>query len=363
MTQFIALLAVLLTGIASGRQTERRWTEPELRAWRGAISMPLAGLPHGPRPGADDNILFTAQGYDSVYDASTRARARAAFRAEGYTHWPYGPLLQKGYHGWWPDTDFRDNPVPFIDRARELIGDGIIPVLFLLDDQCVYACEHGGVNREAIERDLTPLYSRPEWQQTFPIVVAAWEPQWEAADWQWVAEWMARTWPDALRYVHFPSGQGGPGRDEEIGPDGPYPDKAALWNRIIPHIHGYLLQDTWVFTREEVEAGRTREQQFVYDLLDKSRRFRYGSGANAPTSGPEVERWSETRGTDGKSYSQWDGTYLTRSAADRPLDVVAFEYASYIIKRRPEVYDEAKQWGALALTVPGVAGFGDGGPR
>ncbi|HET9372142.1 MAG TPA: hypothetical protein VFO19_17900 [Vicinamibacterales bacterium] len=334
----------------------------DLTRWRGAISMPVAGLPYGPRPGAPDNTLFTAQGYDSVFDAETRARARAAFRAEGYTHWPYGPLLQKGYHGWWPDTDFRENPDQFISRARELTAAGIVPVLFLLDDQCVFACEHGGVKRDAIARELTPIYARPEWQETFPIVVAAWEPQWKAADWQWVAKWMADTWPNARRYVHLPSNANAPGRQEEVGDGRAYRNSAALWNPIVPYIHGVLVQNTWIFTGEHVEAGRTREDQFVYDLLDKVRRFRYGSGAAAPKSGLEVDRWNKTRGTDAKPYWQWDGAYATRGAAGQPIDVVAFEYASYVVKRHPDRYAEAKRWGALALTVDGVRGFGDGGP-
>jgi hypothetical protein len=174
---------------------------------------------------------------------------------------------------------------------------------------------------------------------------------------------MARTWPGALRYVHLPSSQAGPGRDDEIGPDGPYPDSAAMWTAVAPYIHGYLLQDTWVFTGEHVEAGRTRDEQFVYDLLDKSRRFRYGAAHHAPRSGAEVERWNRVRGADGKAFWQWTGSYPTRGAADGPLDIVAFEYASYVIKRHPERYAEAKEWGARALTVPGIAGFGDSGPR
>ena len=117
MRLLTALVLALLPATVTWNQASPGWTDAQLRAWRGAISMPVPGLPYGPRPGAPDNTLFTAQGYDSVFDAAARAKARAAFRAEGYTHWPYGPLLQKGYHGWWPDTDFRADPSPFLARA------------------------------------------------------------------------------------------------------------------------------------------------------------------------------------------------------------------------------------------------------
>jgi hypothetical protein len=239
--------------------------------------------------------------------------------------------------------------------------------LFLLDDYGVYADEHGEVNRERIEAELTPLYSQTEWQALFPIVIAAWEPQWSARTFEWVAQWMARVWPRAKRWVHLHSNTGGPGRQSDHRSEGgEFESVADMWNLLIPHLHGYLLQDTRTFTGEEVGPGRTPEQQFVYDLMDKSRRFRYGTGGNAPSSGPEVEQWESVWGDDHKSYQSWDGSYLRQSADGQPFRVVGFEYASYVLKNaaradRPAIEARAQDWGDLARTVNGVTGYGDGG--
>ena len=142
-----------------------------------------------------------------------------------------------------------------------------------------------------------------------------------------------------------------------------------MWNQVIPHIHAFLIQESFVFTGDQLDAGRTPEQQFEYDLYDKVRRFTYGSSGTcraALAAGDiplrTLNRWDETRGTDGKDYCQFDGAYSTTSAAGVPLDVVAYEYQSYRQKTEgAEWYAVGKQWGAIALTVPGVTGFGDGG--
>ena len=311
-------------------------TEEALRAWRGAIATTLAPIPCGPRPGASDNALFTAQYDTACWSDADRAAARAAYRAHGYTHWAMGPIVQRGYHAQYPDTDWRANPDGFLDRVQELWREGFYPAIFLLPD--TGDCANGSsIDRDCVERVLTPIYSAPRFQRLARLVVLAWEPEYTADDWQWGAQWMARVFPNALRYIHFPSGHAAPGLGSELEPNGPYATEGAMWVPVAPLIHGFLMQSTWTFGGA-TDEGRTPLEQFDYDLWDMVRRLRDG-------------------------YAGWP----TRGAGGRPVDVVAFEYASYYCaadgsRGTPaEVAAMARAWGARALMVDGVVGFGDGG--
>lgn len=311
-------------------------TEAQLRAWRGSIATTLAPVPCGPRPYDPTNPVFTAM-YDSpCWGDADRATARAAEHAHGYTHWAIGPIVQNGYHDLWPDTDWRSDPDGFLDRVEELWNDGFYPAIFLLPDTGLCA-DGSSIDHDCVERELTPIYQSARFQELAKVVVLAWEPNYTAADWQWGVEWMERVFPNALRYVHFTSGHGAPGRGEELEPNGPYANEAAMWEPVAPHIHGFLMQSTWTFGGDTGD-GRTPLEQFEYDLADFVRRFDDG-------------------------YAGWP----TSGAGGAPVDVVAFEYASYYCfedtsQGTPEeVAAEALTWGAAAMAVPGVAGFGDGG--
>lgn len=343
-------------------------TVDQLRNWSGRISTVLWNGPLGFRPGQPNNTMFTAQYDNPGFTADERVRQIAAFPSNE-THWPLGPLVQRGYHGMYPDTNFVDNPSHVTTAMRELWEGGKYPVLFLLDDIGMFA-DGNGVNREAIERVLTPIYSAPAFQAMARIVVAAWEPpNWDADTWQWVVRWMARVFPNALRYIHFPTGKGAPGRHSDLE-SGHYENEAALWNEVIPFIHGFLQQETWVFGDEDgwIQDDRTAEMQFEYDLMDKIRRFVFGSGSRAAAEGPtEVQaRWDEVRGSNGKRYGTFDGHYLTTCAdPSRPLDVVCFEYASYYVGQphqfgTPEaVMARREVYAAIARSVWKLAGIGD----
>jgi len=339
---------------------------PSLLAWRGAIATVLWGNnPYGPRPNQADNVLFTAQ-YDSPgYDAGRRADMRARYRQHGYTHWTMGPVAQTGYHGQYPDTNWISNPGVFADRCEEIASEFFLNLMLLPDNGL-------GANGRQIDRDfvvgvLEPIYRSSRIQAAAKIVTLAWEPDYDAQTYQWGVQWMARVFPNAVRCIHFPSGRGAPGVHADLASEGgPYPNEASLWVPIQPYIHVFLMQDTWAF-EGNTQDGRTGEQQFQYDLLDKIRRFRYGRGPNAPTSGPEVDLWNATRGASGKGYQNFDGEYLRHGASDEPIKVVGFEYGSYsmnVDRGLGDAFtlaDRSRAWGRLALEVPHCAGYGDGG--
>lgn len=312
-------------------------SEDALRAFRGSIATTLAPMPCGPRPDDPTNVVFTAQ-YDSpCWEAEDRTTAREAHHAHGYTHWAMGPIVQNGYHDWYPDTDWRSDPDGFLDRVEELWNDGFYPVIFLMPDTGLCA-DGSSIDHSCVESELEPIYAGARFQSLARIVVLAWEPDYVAADWQWGVQWMERVFPAALRYIHFPSGHGAPGRGSELEPDGPYENEAAMWVPVAPSIHGFLMQATWTFGGE-TDKDRTPLEQFEYDLWDMVRRFQEG-------------------------YAGWPVT----GAGGRAVDVVAFEYASYYCASDgsqgfpEEVAALAIEWGQAALGVSGVAGYGDGGP-
>lgn len=343
-------------------------TNAELLAWNGRIQTMFWSGPYGFRPGQPNNALFTAQYDNPCFSDMDRANMRLVGQSYAMKHWPIGPIIQKGYHGKYPDTNFVNNFGAFKGAVRELWLGSFYPCIFLFDDTGVYA-DGNGINRDAVERDLTPLYTQPDFQAMARIVMPAWEPDnWDADTWQWASDYMARVFPNALRGLHFPTGKGAPGRHSDLE-SGAYPNEAALWNAVIPKLHFFCQQETYQFGGEAdwLTDGRTAEQQFVYDLLDTIRRFQYGTGAEAGRRGTDQQKaqWDATRGESTKAYNQFDGSYLTACADGQPLRVVCFEYASYYLGNpaqfgTPEaVMARRDRFAALAATVECLAGIGD----
>jgi hypothetical protein len=303
------------------------WSVEELRAFRGAISTVRLGIPLGPRPGKADNTLFTPM--YGCYSPADRARMRAAYKRRGYTHWPIGPLITGTYHGKYPDDNELADPDRFEDLLEELWNDGLVPVVFLLplDRRCGLGND-GAIDWQVVERVLTPLYRTARFQRLARVVVLAWEPndgKIIATQAQWVAavRWMARVFPHALRYIHMTAGQDAPC-------DNPGAE-AAAWHAVAPYLHGWLVQDGNFGGPDPNRAG-----------LDKFR--------------------SHLRSAVAHLHAGRDGWPTISATPGRPLDIVAFEYASYwsFWNNRPE--SEARRWGEAAVNVDGIAGFDDGGP-
>jgi hypothetical protein len=104
-----ALVHTQASRVVARHHPQKPWasaTEEQLRAFRGAISTVRLKLPYGPRPGQDDNVLFTPT--YPIYGAEDRARMRAAYRCRGYTHWAIGPVSHRRalYHDQYPPAPF-----------------------------------------------------------------------------------------------------------------------------------------------------------------------------------------------------------------------------------------------------------------
>lgn len=336
----VALVALaVLAAPVSGVQREP-WdtvTTAQLRDWRGAISTVLAPMPCGPRPGRADNVLFTAQIDSTCWDAAARRLAFQTYRAHGYTHWIMGPMVQQGYHGQYPDSDWRTNPDVFFDRVEEVWRAGFIPGVFTVPDTGL--CADGRrVDVACLEREFGAIYRSPRAQALLRVVASQWEPaDWHPRQWGEVARWLADVFPDAVRVIHLPSNLAAPCHSHDLPRYG-LESAAQCWVLARMDLwHQVFLQESWTFMNAPgyVETVRTPEEQFVHDLREAVRRLRDGQAG-----------WPVT--------SAWGpGT---------PLDIIAFEYASYAVTPRPQLAGKARAWGALALTVDGIRGFGDGGP-
>lgn len=338
----MAMLGVALIAPVLGAQRAQPapWetvTAAQLRDWRGAIATVLAPMPCGPRPGRADNVMFTAQIDSSCWGAADRTRAFEAYRAHGYTHWIMGPMVQTGYHGQYPDTDWRSNPDAFFDRVEDVWRAGFIPGIFTIPDNGVCADGHS-VDVACLEREFGAIYRSPRAQALFRIVAPQWEPaDWHPSQWGEVATWLADVFPKAVRVIHLPSNLAAPCHKKDLAR---YKLEAAAdcWTLAkMPLWHQVFLQESWTFMgeSEHVQEGRTAQEQFTYDLWDSVRRIRDGYAGYPVTSA-----WG----------------------ANVPLDIIAFEYASYAVTRHPALAPKARAWGALALKVDGIRGFGDGGP-
>lgn len=274
-----------------------------------------------------------------TFDAAGRAEMRGAAKARGYTHFPVGPLWDSGYPGW-SGHDFLDRPELFTSLLEELWRDRLIPVVWLMPNGPfnVGRVPDAPIDWAEVEARLTPIYKQKEWQALARVVVFGWE----VDDHGWVgttaestkaAQWMERTFPTSFRYWHMTAGSGAAcsrAQDPACA--------AKFWHAMAPHLTGSFWQDG-SFGGSNLAAPRkpdneqNRRDQFVENLTYEVRRLR-----------GDHYRFGGLMGAHG------------------PLDVIAGEYSAYFELNAGRTEAEAREYGALAMSVPGVRGFCDGGP-
>lgn len=127
---------LLTAAAASSKGGGSRPTDAQLRNWRGAFCIPNAipnlssHLPGFSQQTEDPNRIWTpAYG---CYDDSGRATIRSEFRRRGYTHFVYN-WLGLPYGSDYPNL--AADPVRARRDLLELQGEGIIPVVCLLDER------------------------------------------------------------------------------------------------------------------------------------------------------------------------------------------------------------------------------------
>lgn len=320
-------------------------TEAQLRNFRGDLGgMRVEGLGPDPaiRPSAPRDYVFTPT-FMSLGPAE-RAKMLAAVKQRGYTHLSVGPIWERGYPGF-RSHNFLDNPDGYIALLREIIDAGIIPVIWLMvDGPCNVERGAPGNDRNPIdwaevERVLTPIYTRPDFQQVCKVAVFGWE----VTDNSWVKtlartmlalQWFARVAPQAYRYWHAAANNGAPCDYTEDGEG----CEGKAWRLMAPLLHGHFWQDGsfggWhMADGRDPNSEADRRAQFLDNLAYDVKRIR---GDHYKPGG--------LIGADGKV-----------------LDVIAGEYSAYF-EYHGDGEAAAIDYGRLALSVPGVRGFLDGGP-
>ncbi len=320
-------------------------TEDQLRSMRGDLGgMRVSYLGPDPkvRPTAPSDYVFTPT-YMSL-SATGRQAMRNALKARGYTHISVGPIWERGYPGF-KGHNFLNDPLGYIALLRELIDDGLIPVIWLMPDG-PFNVERGAPGSTAnpidwaqVERVLTPIYAMPEFQQVCKVAVFGWE----VTDNGWVKTmakteaalaWFKRVVPNAYRYWHAAANNGAP-CDYALDGDG---CEGKAWRMMAPYLHGHFWQDG-SFGGWHLAAGRDaaspadRMAQFLDNLRYDVNRIR----GNHYQPGGLI-------GADGKL-----------------LDVIAGEYSAYF-EYHGETEASSVMYGAAAMQVEGVRGFMDGGP-
>lgn len=208
---------------------------------RGAMWTARLDLPWGPRPNQPDNNLVID--YFEVFSLKDQDRMLAAYgpKGDGYTHAPMGPMVDAGYHGQLPATDWRRNPNVYLDAAVKEERAGVQVIHFLRPDR---GCVDLEWTVEDLERELGPIFRSAKAQAIMRIVCLGWEPgpryYYDNAWWCEMTAWMARTFPNALRLIHMVSDCDAPaGRDD----DKKGISNGKAWANLAGRIHGWLVQN------------------------------------------------------------------------------------------------------------------------
>lgn len=271
---------------------------------RGDMWGARAAVPWGPRPGQPDNIV--CGDYFECFSPTDQDVMIAVWRSRGYTHVVMGPIVDAGYHGQLPSVDWRTDFHVYLDAAQKLETAGFRVVHFIRPDRGVAGLEW---TVDDLERELAPLFRTPRAQRLMAIVVLGWEPgeryYYDNAWWVAMVQWLARTFPRALRCIHMVSDCDAPtgGNDDRIVlPDGSRFTNAEAWRRVAPSIHLFLDQVAGYFQKPDGTTWDRGDRafpahlaQFKRDLADRAADFqaRFQRGK---ADWPTFSAWGPDRG-------------------------------------------------------------------
>lgn len=217
---------------------------------------------YGPEPRLPDgsrnpsNRLFMDELEQLPWDQVMAALDQ--YQGDGFTSITLGPAFAIGYHGEYPNTSWLNDTSRIIRVMQECRRRGMRIVLVVLPDCAPYF--DGNVwDWALVERDLTPIYSMPEFQSLVQDIQCEWEINAENAECCRAGQYCARVFPGVLRvYWHTPNGHSGCGRSSEPMTERQMWDNfadaiAAVSKKILP---GWAMQDDSIYMQD-----LTREQQ------------------------------------------------------------------------------------------------------
>jgi hypothetical protein len=288
------------------------------------------GLPFGPRPGAQDNIIATD--FLNNYSPEDQLRLLQWEKDNGYTHVVVGPIVDSdGYHGKYTPNDWRGKFEEFLDILQTFWDNGQAPIVFIHPD---------GWTLEQTQ-ELTPLFQSERAQRLMRIVVpTGWEPTrygWSSWTWALFGKWARETWPNALVLLHTVTDVDAPVGEDSRGNDTGHPN-AEGWARVAPYFHGWLVQNNAFESPTQIAPnGKTNFQNWQDQF-------------NINVRGSLMQRFHQ-------GYAGWP----TFSAwGNSPLTIYAGEYAAYWVFWQNRLYSDAVKWGNAAM-VAGAEGYLDGG--
>jgi len=277
---------------------------------------------------ADDNPFFL-QELDQVYLRDQKLAASILTDAikRGHNHIPVGPAVNAGYHGQYPDADWRGNPAGFANYLAWVRSFGVQITLMLWPDIGPYwRSMEEGWDYGLIDRDLKPLYDQPLVRASVSRVCVGWE------IWTYIAKMtpgydrMKQWFPAHPRFWHNGPSHACPGMSSE--------SEEKCWRVAAEHwITGFLFQG---FPLSTTGIDRPPLDQLKYDLDDMYRRF------------------------VGRSDSPWGPPVATPDG--KPVTLEFFEMAAYDQYNNGAPESIGATCSEAALSVEGVIDSEDGIP-
>jgi hypothetical protein len=312
----------------------------ELARIRGAMWPLRLNLPFGPRPGQDDNILPMV--YYHWFSTTDRQRMLDRYKSVGYTHAVSGPIVDAwGYHGQYPTQPNEPTQAmwdTYLDELQERWDAGVIPIVFIHPD---------GWDFERTRAVFGPLLSQSRAQKLIRVVVpSGWEParyEWSSCTWALYGQWAREVLPNALVLLHTTTDVDAPvGTDALCNDDDPNWNpggNGAGWARVVPFIHGWLIQNG--------PYGR-------YPQQDEQLRDEFSAQFDAGELGERYHSiaWHFAGHAGWPTNSAWGaGVRIKLYAAEQTSYLAYWENLSYAI---------SAAWGDLAMAA-GADGYLDAG--
>lgn len=209
---------------------------------------PVPGVPFGPRPNEDSNIL--AMDYLEWLPDEKRARGLAEYASRGYRMAVTGPVIDPGgYHGQYPaypgplTQAWWDHYLDCLQEWWDCPSGYVVPAFFALPDDWDVA---------RAKAELEPFFRQERAQRLLRFVVAAWEPNWASAVWVEVMTWLTDVFPNAVWGIHLTPNHSAPGLSSELTDDF---TEADMWAAVAAMCHVFLEQSSCWFDGSEYDRA------------------------------------------------------------------------------------------------------------
>lgn len=231
--------------------------------------------PGGYSPSQPNNALFVDE-IDNMSGAD-QDRILDDYQSRGYTSITVGPIVAKGYHGLYPDTDWRGRLEEYLHFLTKLRERGLRICLVALPDIPPYlnpvGDNEGAWDLPSIQADLEPFLADRRLQALVEEVQLAWEPAAKNAEFVKVTGWLTKVFPNHRKWIHLTPGHGAPGMSYELTDTF---TEASMWHTVRDAGDAKLGFASQGNQREFADDQRNKDgrlplEQFAYDVMDALR--------------------------------------------------------------------------------------------